>query len=119
MVKILTERIAQACAALEKQAQRRQNEIDTVEDVIKSIRNLSGMERAVQELEAECDELKSEQRGLLDMLQSLIRIREIYMRTEKRICDYGEGNSIKFCYPQITYIEIPVFNKSMIKTERG
>lgn len=118
MVRILTDYIAQACVAMEIQARRRQNEIDAVEDVMKSIEKLSGMEMAARELEMEWEKLKSEQRGLLDMLQSLIRIREIYMRTERRICDYGEGNAIKFRYPEITYIEIPVLKKEAIKTEK-
>lgn len=114
MVKILVDHVEAACSALEKNARRRQNEIEAVEDVMKSLGNLSGMERVTGELRVEVEKLKQEQKGLLDMLQGLIRIREIYLRTDKRICDCAEGDIVRFHYPETTYINIPVFEKGII-----
>lgn len=119
MVKLLMDHMANACSMLEKYARYRQNEIHTVEDVMKSLESLSGMERVTWKLRTETETLKQEQKEWLDMLQGLICIRRIYVQAEKRICDCAEGNTIKFHYPNTTYINIPVLENDIIIQKIG
>lgn len=106
MVKILTDHVAKACEEMTAQARRRQNEIDAAEDVIRSLQGLSGMDGILRQLRKETEDLKEEQRKLLDMLQALIRIQEYYVKADKQVCDYAEGNVIRHSFPGITLMNL-------------
>ena len=92
MFSILIDHAIQECAHIEKQAAELSNQVIELEQAMKAVRSLSGMEGVVARLEQLHQEMESEQTGLHQMMWAFNKTILNYLSCENRICDNGEQN---------------------------
>lgn len=101
MFSILINQAIQECAHIEKQAAGLANQVVELEQAIKAVRGLSGMEEPVARLERLRQEMESEQSGLHQMMWALNKTILNYLSCENRICDNGEQNVALYARQEI------------------
>lgn len=73
-------------------AGRLKNERIQVEDVLRELRSLSGMDEVIASLMGADARMQLQLQQMLSMTQALEQIRLRYEVAEQKICDNGEGN---------------------------
>jgi type II secretory pathway component GspD/PulD (secretin) len=88
--------VTNECAGLETQVYDLKNQMCELENVVKSIKGLSGMDDVIERLEKQSSNLEQEYRQLNRMLQALNKILVYYSKCENRILDNGEQSVILY-----------------------
>ena len=83
-----------ACDNIQQIADRQNNKILEIDEVIAGLGSLSGMEAVIGNLNGKKTELEQQQQSLLSMLQGLRKIMTDYKETELRIYDNGECSRV-------------------------
>lgn len=81
---------------VERQTAELSHQLSELEQVIRELRGLSGMEGAISELKKQHSEMEAESVVMNQMVQALGQISLDYMSCENRICDDGEQNVIYY-----------------------
>lgn len=90
MFRVFLNQLAYCCEELEQTAVRQRNEIQNIDDIIRTLHSLSGMEHVIGVLRKKREELRQQQQEMLNMLQGLEKIRLCYLKTEQRITENCE-----------------------------
>ena len=95
MFKVSLKGLNEAANELRSIVIQNKSELENLEDVISSLRGMSGMDGAVSLLRSNIDELISCQQSLISLYQALENISDIYLKTDRMISDYSEGSITK------------------------
>ena len=96
MFSILTDQAIQECSLLEKQVSEISGQIYELEQVIRELRNLSGMDGPIAGLSHQVSEMEFQHTVLKQMLMAFNKAILTYISCENRICDNGEQNVIMY-----------------------
>lgn len=101
MFSILINNAIQECVHIEKQAAQLSSKVIELEQAMKAVRSLSGMEGIVTRLERLHQEMESEQMELHQMMWAFNKTILNYLSCENRICDNGEQNAALYARQEI------------------
>lgn len=87
--------------SVERQTAELSRQLPELEQAIRELRNLSGMEGVISGLRKQHSEMEAESVVMNQMVQALGRISLDYMNCENRICDNGEQNVIYYTRQRI------------------
>ncbi len=83
--------IACTCEELQQTADRQYHELLNMDEVIRILQSLSGMEEVVEMLKQKREILELQRQSFLELVQGLQELRWCYERTEQRICGNKEA----------------------------
>lgn len=101
MFSILINQAIQECNNLERQVSEMSEQRLELEQIIKELKSLSGMEEPVGRLENQYSELKFQYTVLRQFMLGLNKIVLDYLNYENRICDNSEQNIILYARQEI------------------
>lgn len=96
MFSMILDQAVQECAHMEKQTAGLSDQILELEQAVKAVRGISGMEEPAARLEQLRRAMEQEYAGLHQMMLALNKSILNYQSCENRICDSGEQNVILY-----------------------
>lgn len=94
MFSVITDQVIQECNQLEKQVSELYEQTAELEQAVKELKGLSGMDNVIAGLMACHSQMEFEDMVLRQMAQGLHKTVVNYMQCENRICDDAEQNVI-------------------------
>lgn len=101
MFAINTGQAIEECGNLESQVSDLFEQIMELEQVVRNLNTLSGMEEPIAKLRNQLGCMIEEHCILRQMMQGLNKISLYYMKCENRICDNGEQSTIRYTRREI------------------
>lgn len=90
MFRIICEPVEESCNQLQRQMRQLDQIRGTTEDVMRSLRSMSGYDEVIYACRKECEKLDSEYNGMQDMTRGLGNVVLTYRNAENRIIQNGE-----------------------------
>ncbi len=101
MINTITNQTTQVCSELERETTELRWRVDELEDAIRGLKGLSGMDEPIARLNTQRSEMDFQYTVLRQMAQALNNVILDYTSCENRICDYGEQNVIAYARREI------------------
>ena len=93
MFSVFLDELAFCSEELNRIITKQRSEIQNMEDIIRTLNSLSGMNDVIGTLRKEKQTMELQQQKLYNMLQSLQKIRLCYLTTEKKVSENGDGGT--------------------------
>lgn len=101
MFSIVKNQAIEECSRIERQVSVFSEQAIELEQAIRGLRRLSGMDEPIARLLNQCAKMDFQYTVLKQMMQALNKSTINYMSCENRICDYSEQNVIVYARQEI------------------